>query len=120
MSNLKSDWHTPYLGIQYESGGRGRALDCWGLVERVYRERLNIELPLFDGNDNRFADGFSRVYDAQEYDLALFDAFPARSHVGVVLDPIDMMLHASQNLGVVVTKIAMNGGILPEFYRWTK
>ena len=40
-----------YVGIPYADKGRetgnGDALDCWGLLVKVYREQLGIELPSY-------------------------------------------------------------------------
>ena len=38
------------VGKPYKIGGRGpNAFDCWGLVRYVYKELLNIELPVYAG-----------------------------------------------------------------------
>ena len=41
-----SDWINDYIGIPYEVGGRNSgAIDCYGLVCKVYHEMLGVELP---------------------------------------------------------------------------
>lgn len=40
-----TDWLNQYVGIPYEVGGRGPALDCWGLCCLVYQNELGIVLP---------------------------------------------------------------------------
>jgi len=36
-----------FVGIPYADKGRGAAVDCWGLVLRVFREMRGIELPSY-------------------------------------------------------------------------
>lgn len=36
-----------FVGIPYADKGRGAALDCWGLVARVYRDLRGVELPSY-------------------------------------------------------------------------
>ena len=41
-----SGWINDYVGIPYEVGGRNSgAIDCYGLVCKVYYEMLGVELP---------------------------------------------------------------------------
>lgn len=40
---------SPFVGIPWQDRGRSReGSDCWGVVHLIYRERLAIELPLYD------------------------------------------------------------------------
>jgi len=39
-----------FVGIPYADKGRGGALDCWGLVAKVFRELRGIELPSYAEN----------------------------------------------------------------------
>ena len=42
-------WITRYIGIEFGDKARSiESCDCWGLVRLVYKERLNIDLPLYD------------------------------------------------------------------------
>lgn len=39
-------WVADYISIPFVDGGRDRrGVDCWGLVQLVYRDRLGVELP---------------------------------------------------------------------------
>lgn len=39
-----------FVGIPYADKGRDAALDCWGLVARVFRDLRGIELPSYSEN----------------------------------------------------------------------
>lgn len=39
-------WVADYVGLPFAIGGRTRAgVDCWGLVDMVYREQFGVPLP---------------------------------------------------------------------------
>lgn len=41
-------WWSRYIGLPFLDGGRGpHAYDCWGLVRRVYADRLSVALPSY-------------------------------------------------------------------------
>ncbi len=43
-------WTDSYIGLPFLHDGRDKGgLDCWGLVQLIYRERLGIELPTYGG-----------------------------------------------------------------------
>jgi len=43
-------WTDAYVGLNFLPDGRTReGLDCWGIVQLVYREQKGIELPAYSG-----------------------------------------------------------------------
>lgn len=43
-------WCAQYIGIPYKPGGRDRdGIDCWGLLQLVWREQFGAVLPSYDG-----------------------------------------------------------------------
>lgn len=41
-------WMAPYVGMKHSLGGRGpNGVDCWGLLQLVYRQEFKIEIPDF-------------------------------------------------------------------------
>ena len=43
-------WVADYIGLPYVPRGRTReGVDCWGLLELVWREQFRRELPTYDG-----------------------------------------------------------------------
>lgn len=47
-------WVNSFVGLEFSDTGRTRAsgVDCWGLVRLVYKERLNIDLPMYDVSES--------------------------------------------------------------------
>ncbi|AKO97603.1 MULTISPECIES: NlpC/P60 family protein [Marinovum] len=101
-------WSDRYVGLPAAKLGRGwQGVDCWGLVELVYREELGIELPSYAGTyaDPSEVAEVSRLINAAEargpwvpshvirtFDVLTFGAGRWRSHVGIALDA-RLMLH---------------------------
>lgn len=43
-------WTCKYVGLKYKDGGRGPSeVDCWGLLQFVYRNEFKIDLPSLPG-----------------------------------------------------------------------
>ena len=108
-----------YVGIPFCDMGRSRetGLDCFGLVRLVYKERLNIDLPMYDVHESDHAlveteilnaqnggdwvqvmTGYHREFDVCEMSIPVKIAgvweFPPL-HVGVVIGN-EWILHAER------------------------
>lgn len=96
-----------YVGIPYVSEGRSRAgVDCYGLVELVYQERLGIVLPEFMGYGDPLSDAAATMIDEGRedwvkvslpslYDCVLFRVGGRPAHIGIVIRP-GWMLHSAR------------------------
>mgnify|MGYP003115042671 CR=1 FL=1 len=95
----------PLLGREYDF----KTANCWSLVKDYYLQKLNIELPTIDWEDdwwekglNYFEDmiepfGFYEVDQVQEHDVILFKIqAPVESHCGVYLQE-DIFMHHAEN-----------------------
>lgn len=97
-----------YVGIPFEDHGRSRnGLDCWGLVQLIYREKLGIEIP---GFDDRYASVKDKqtlkaliegnmsdwkkvpIEEVMAYDCMLMKGLLTDYHIGVVLSR-GMLIH---------------------------
>ncbi|WP_069383952.1 C40 family peptidase [Halomonas caseinilytica] len=98
---------TEYIGLPFESGGRGPRYDCWGIIRRVYADRLGIELPLHTGYADTLTDDTSRlmvaarsewreVAEPAPYDVVMFLVDGRPNHIGLVIAP-DLMLHTTRH-----------------------
>ena len=94
-----------YIGIPYETGGRGERVDCWGLVVRVYADRLGITLPENTGytatmtpeTGAMIAAGkadWREVTEPEPFDVLLFDVDGSPNHIGLYIAP-GWMLHTT-------------------------
>ena len=114
MLRPSSGWHVPFLGVPYLSGGKtNRGADCYGLVQLVYKNLLEISLPSFAANEPcRFEiDEISRVIaqqqsaghwlevfaDFQDFDVFTFRRGRLDAHIGLAVDDGRMMLHSDMN-----------------------
>lgn len=82
------NWSAAYIGTPWRLRGRSRdGLDCYGLVQAVYRQERGILLP------EAAVGFFAPVADApHEFDLVMFQLHGLDDHVGIVVEP-GLMLH---------------------------
>ncbi|WP_299165783.1 NlpC/P60 family protein [uncultured Tateyamaria sp.] len=101
-------WSNKWVGTPYEALGRTEdGVDCWGLVQIVYREELNITLPAYLGYASVEEHGeianligaakASQVWvpntgQAYAFDVAVFRRGYLDTHVGIVVER-GLMLH---------------------------
>ena len=105
-----------YQDLPFADRGRGDTVDCWGLVQRVYRDEFGIELPGYDDSyltttDREEISAMIRqeqhhwaavpLQAAHTGDVVLMRIEGRLTHVGIVLDA-PHFLHALKGAGVVV------------------
>jgi len=93
-------WVEHYISIPYEE------VDCWGLVQLVYKEVFDIELPgVTEQRDlirsGEWIDVFSEGNGIQVPDVLLFKNTAIKKHVGIILTG-DYMLHTESTCGTSV------------------
>ncbi|MDA9511160.1 tail assembly protein [Bradyrhizobium sp. CCBAU 11386] len=99
-----------FVGIPYADKGRGDAVDCWGLVCRVFRELRGVALPSYSeayvtADDAR---SIARLVagelepwlpivpgDEQAFDCVLMKECGLPRHIGVVTQP-GLLLHVQR------------------------
>ena len=107
-------WWGTYIGIPF--GEAPRELTCWGLVRRIYADRLGIDLPAYGEVSARDLariartmaahqdDGWRLPDQPQAYDVVLMRGHGGGSravHVGVLVDP-QRMIHVEAASATVV------------------
>ena len=61
---MNAQWLNNYIGIPYKWGGRSRdAVDCYGLVVLIYKDKYGVELPDWAGTEFDFRDRASAIED---------------------------------------------------------
>lgn len=92
------DWQ----GVRYRSGGTDyRGVDCSGLVQAIFRDAFEVELPRTSREQARLGEAVSQS-DIQPGDLLYF-IDRGRNHVGVAVNGHEF-LHASRKKGVTLSK----------------
>jgi cell wall-associated NlpC family hydrolase len=92
------DWR----GVRYRSGGSDyRGVDCSGLVQAVFKDAFEMDLPRTSGEQANLGEAVPRD-DIQPGDLLYF-IDRGRKHVGVAVNE-DEFLHASRKKGVILSK----------------
>lgn len=127
-------WAEAYLGKPWESGASGpQAYDCYGVVRAVYRDRLDIGLPVVtvDAQSARSVVRAVRDYDhtdweeievpGRDFDVCEMTLAHSPHHVGVYL-AIDGggVLTALEGIGVVfqpLASLARHGWTITNSYR---
>lgn len=98
-------WWAPYVGLPF--GDAPGEVTCWGLVRRIYRDRLGVDLPAYGEIPARDLRRISRAMEAgkddgwvepetpQALDVVLMRGPQGGArivHVGVLVEP-GLMLH---------------------------
>lgn len=113
-------WERRYLGGKWAVGGDSTGLNCWELVQAVYRNQFGIELPAMqvDGNSvlaamrefirNPEYANWVTVQDApDEFHVLLMGKGIRSAHVGVWSKHYGgSILHSVQGAGVILTPSA--------------
>lgn len=90
-------------GVPHRTGGRGRdGIDCSGLVQAVFREAFDVELPRTSREQSLAGQGVA-AGDMRPGDLVYF-AEKGGGHIGVVVDS-RRFLHASVTVGVTISEL---------------
>lgn len=129
------NWWGAYIGIAFLDGGRDLAgLDCWGLVARVYADRLGVTLPSHEGIGATDHRGVAQAMQAgcatgpwRRVDTPrAFDVMVARrdhhsrypGHVGVMIDA-QRVLHILQGRDAHIDRLDAPGrrALVLGFYR---
>jgi lipoprotein Spr len=92
------DWR----GVRYRSGGTDyRGIDCSGLVQAIFRDAFEVELPRTSREQANLGEAVNQG-DIQPGDLLYF-IDRGRNHVGVAVNEHEF-LHASRKKGVILSK----------------
>jgi cell wall-associated NlpC family hydrolase len=96
-----------YIGLPFESGGRGPRYDCYGLLRLVYAERLSIQLPEHVGYAETLTPttaamihaglvDWTEVPEPSPWDAVLMLVDGQPNHIGLVVSP-GWMLHTTRH-----------------------
>ena len=112
------DWVNRYIGIPYANRGRGKSLDCWGLIRRIYTVQRGINLDNLDGysdsEDDRQVMGvidkesesnWEMVRTPALYDVIVFKLAGKPCHVGLALGD-NTFIHALKGRDVSVERLS--------------
>jgi lipoprotein Spr len=92
------DWR----GVRYRPGGSDyRGVDCSGLVQAIFRDAFEVELPRSSGDQAKLGESVAKC-DIRPGDLLYF-IDRGRKHVGVAIDD-RQFVHASRRKGVIISK----------------
>jgi cell wall-associated NlpC family hydrolase len=115
---MKNDlWFGKYMNIEFAEKGRTiEGLDCWGLVQLVYKHELGIELPDYlecyeTTNDrdklaeviNKESDLYwkhPKLGEEKEFDIIILNMRGVPMHVGIVTKQ-GYMIHCAKGINTV-------------------
>lgn len=125
-----------YIGLKYAVAGRGPdGYDCWGLVRKVYKESLGIELPEYPGvscdsqqdlrnalSKEKQSGNWIQVELPETLNLVSVKDPWGCHHVGIfVKADVDRILHISKNHDScleTITRLRTRGAKNMEYYKW--
>ncbi len=106
-------WHNEYIRIPFVDKGRERAgADCWGLARIIYKDRLGVDLPMFNDHesikDRKAINAIIKqemalwqpvpAGEEKEYDIVVFNIVGQPLHIGVVVRS-GYMVHCQRGAG---------------------
>jgi cell wall-associated NlpC family hydrolase len=102
ISEIVLTQYKDWRGVRYRSGGADyRGVDCSGLVQAVFKDAFEMDLPRTSGEQAKLGEAVPRD-EIQPGDLLYF-IDRGRKHVGVAVNENEF-LHASRKKGVVLSK----------------
>jgi len=108
-------WWNAYIGIPFAEKGRGPdGVDCWGLVQLVYRQERGIELPgyewCYETTNDRDSLSFTidheriakwnTVETPHSMDVVILKMRGVPMHVGLITKK-NHMIHCARGIGTV-------------------
>lgn len=113
-------WVAKYIGLPYANVGRDKAIgiDCWGLVQLVYKDERGINLPahITDYIHSYNSEQTSKVIYAEEaanwhkvaapavFDVVVFTLGGKPSHIGLIVDTTTF-IHNLEGRNVSIGKL---------------
>jgi cell wall-associated NlpC family hydrolase len=110
---MSKPWINNYIGLPFKDKGRSMAgVDCWGLVQQIYRRERGIELPdyliyetvsdkdqVVDTVNKIRSEGwvaYPKTIRPEQFDVILFESGGKPLHVGLMIDP-RRFVHSAQD-----------------------
>lgn len=123
-----------YIGIPFVDRGRTMyGADCYGLLELIYKENLNISIPEFSSScrdaKRIFSDYLKQISEywvvvteePKEYDVIAMAYDPSHprivQHFGLYIGN-GTMIHTLQGIGAFTTKLEDFQPYIKGIYRW--
>lgn len=102
VSDIVLAQYDDWRGVRYRSGGTDyRGVDCSGLVQAIFRDAFEVDLPRVSSEQARLGESVPRG-DIRPGDLLYF-IDRGRKHVGVAVNDQEFV-HASRRKGVTLSK----------------
>jgi lipoprotein Spr len=102
ISDIVLAQYEDWRGVRYRSGGTDyRGVDCSGLVQAIFRDAFEVDLPRSSSEQARLGESVPRG-DIRPGDLLYF-IDRGRKHVGVAVNDREFV-HASRRKGVIISK----------------
>lgn len=102
VSDIVMSQYDDWRGVRYRPGGSDyRGVDCSGLVQAIFRDAFEMDLPRTSIEQSKMGEAVARG-EIQPGDLLYF-VDRGRKHVGVAVNE-NQFVHASRKKGVVLSK----------------
>lgn len=102
ISDVVMSQYDDWRGVRYRPGGSDyRGVDCSGLVQAIFRDAFEMDLPRTSIEQSKMGEAVARA-EIQPGDLLYF-VDRGRKHVGVAVNE-NQFVHASRKKGVILSK----------------